>query len=183
MSDSMDIGLPDKMDINHYDDYMHITRKWFGWSIIFMTVFAVVWNAFLFGFFINVPSEAGLAAKLFPLIHVTVGIGISYYAVAGWLNKTNIYVSQHALEIQHKPLPWFGNKRLLVKDIKQLYSKEKISHSKNGTSVSYEVRVATNSGKDTKLLSGLETSEQALFIEQEIEKYLGIKNQPVRGEI
>lgn len=41
----------------------------------------------------------------------------------------------------------------------------------------------TNSGNDTKLLSGLKTSEQALYVEQEIEKYLGIKNKPVRGEL
>ena len=35
----------------------------------------------------------------------------------------------------------------------------------------------------TKLVSGLLSSEEALFIEQEIEKYLRIDDEPVRGEI
>jgi hypothetical protein len=32
-------------------------------------------------------------------------------------------------------------------------------------------------------VSGLESSEQALFIEQEIEKHLNIKDTPVKGEL
>jgi Tfp pilus assembly PilM family ATPase len=69
-----------------------------------------------------------------------------------------------------------------VADLKQLYAKEKVSSSRNGTSITYEVHV-TRSGRNIKLVSGLESSEQAVYIEQEIEKYLNIKDIPVKGEL
>ncbi len=37
--------------------------------------------------------------------------------------------------------------------------------------------------RDLTLLKGLKTSSQVLYLEQEIEKYLGIKNRKVRGGI
>ena len=67
--------------------------------------------------------------------------------------------------------------------MKQLYGKEKISRSRNSTSVSYELRAVTKSGRNIKLVGGLESQEQAIFIEQKIEKYLRIEDIPIPGEI
>ena len=183
MTNHIDLGLPEKIELQEYPDYLHISRKWFGWQTVFMTVFAVFWNGFLYNFFNNMGEDTDLFTRIFPLIHVAAGVGISYHAIAGWFNKSNVFVSKEAIEINHKPVPWFGNKKLLSTDLKQLYAKEKISRNNNNTTVTYEVHAILNNGTNTKLLSGLETSEQALYIEQEIEKFLNIKNSPVRGEI
>jgi hypothetical protein len=67
--------------------------------------------------------------------------------------------------------------------VKQLYSKEKISRGRNSTTTTYEVHAVTHTGKNVKLLSGLESSEQALYIEQEIERYFRIEDAPVKGQI
>ena len=109
--------------------------------------------------------------------------GIAYTALAGWLNRTRITVDQGRISVRHGPLPWLGNKDLDGSTMKQLYSKEKISRGRNSTSVTYEVHAITTNGRNEKLLSGLETSEQALYIEQEIERYLRIEDAPVRGQI
>lgn len=184
MKESMALGLPEKIELNEYPDYLHITRKWFGMQVVFMTVFALFWNVFLVRFYAGMDEEATDAfTSLFPLIHVAVGIGVSYYAIVGWFNKSNIFVSRDAIEINHKPLPWFGHKKLKSSDLKQLYTKEKVSSSRNGTTVTYELHAVLNNGTNTKLLSGLENSEQGLYIEQEIEKYLNIKNTPIKGAI
>jgi hypothetical protein len=45
------------------------------------------------------------------------------------------------------------------------------------------VHAATHDGRDTRLLEGLETRDQALYIEREIEKYLSIKNVPRMDDI
>ena len=87
------------------------------------------------------------------------------------------------LSIRHVPLPYLGNKTVEASDVKQVYSKERISRSRRGGSVTYEVHALTHSGRNLKLLSGLPNSEQALFIEQEIERFLRIQDVPVRGEI
>ncbi|MBU2880934.1 hypothetical protein KO525_15755 [Psychrosphaera sp. B3R10] len=180
MKDFVELGLPDKMDIKRQYNAMTITRKWFGWQVIFLTVFAVVWNGIIFNNYLSVEAYSEL-----PWIHIIAGIAVTYYAITGWCNVTNIHVTKQQIQISHKPLPWIGNKTIDSHDIKQLYVKEKTSRNRNHNSysVSYEVHTITNSGKVTRLLSGLSTSEQALFVEQEIEKYLGIENKLVRGEL
>jgi hypothetical protein len=111
-----------------------------------------------------------------------VGIVLAYGFIANLLNKTHIYVSEGMISIRKKPLPWFGNTDIDSSDVKQLFSKEVVTHSKNSTHIYYEVQVITNSGRDIKLVGRLDTSEQALYIEQQIEKYLRIEDMPIQGE-
>ncbi|MDM7862309.1 hypothetical protein QTP81_17005 [Alteromonas sp. ASW11-36] len=183
MQEPMNIGLPDKIQLEKHLNYIHITRKWFGIQFVFFTAFAVFWNAFLFYFYAGMDEDTDNFTRFLPILHVIAGIAISYYAIAGWVNKSHIFVSKQMLEIQHKPLPWIGNKQFRATDLKQLYAKEKISNNRNGTHVTYEVHAILTNGKNAKLLGGLDSSEQALYIEQEIEKYLGIKDTAVRGAL
>lgn len=181
--ESIEIGLPDKMVFEDHGHFIGITRRWFGLKIIFLTFFVIVWNGFLFSWYSTAIKSQDMMTILFPLIHVAVGIGLTYYVIAGYLNKTYIRVDNSSIVIKHAPIPFFGNKTLSSSGIKQLYSKEKIRHSREGRSVSYEVHVITYDRKNVKLLSGLESSEQALFIEQEIEKFLKIEDKTVKGEL
>jgi hypothetical protein len=48
--------------------------------------------------------------------------------------------------------------------------------------VSYNVLGLTDKGIDFKLITGFEFWAQASYIEQEVEKYLGIENEEVNGE-
>ena len=82
MTNHIDLGLPEKIELQEYPDYLHISRKWFGWQTVFMTVFAVFWNGFLYNFFNNMGGDTDLFARLFPLIHVAAGVGITYHAIA-----------------------------------------------------------------------------------------------------
>ena len=183
----IELVLPKKFTLDLYDDYMHITLSWFGKKTFVATLIAVFYiGSSLVLFFSENTTITGspLMIKLAPWISSIIGVGILYYTLTTWLNKTHIFVSQKAIEINHKPLPWFGNKRLETKNIKQLYSKREISSStsNNRTSVSYHLHVISFDEDDMTLLK-VENSAQALFLEQEIEKYLGIENLKVRGEI
>ena len=179
----MDLGLPDKLELRNTSSGIEIVRKWFGWQTVFLTAFAVFWDGFLLTWYSFTLPFGFSFFNLFPLIHVAAGIGITYTALAGWLNTTRISVSQGKISVRHGPLPWLGNKDLDGSMLKQLYSKEKISRGRNSTSYSYEVHAVLSNGKNAKLVSGLESSEQALYIEQEIERYFGIVDTPVRGQI
>jgi len=179
----MDLGLPEGMEMVHYGDSVEITRRWFSCVNIFFTVFTLFWCGFLVFWYVMAAQSGSLAMLLFPLLHVTVGIGLFYYTLAGYLNKTYVRADWSTLSVRHAPLPWFGNRTLDARDIKQIYVKEHISRSRHGsTSTTFEVHALTHSGKNLKLLAGLPNSEQALFIEQEIEKFLHIEDVPVRGE-
>lgn len=182
-SNEIEIGLPEKMELIDHGTHLELVQRWFGSKIVFITLFAIAWDAFLIGWYSTGDSSTDPMAVYFPLLHVAAGVGINYYALAGWFNRTHISISSAAIGVRSGPIPWPANKQIQSTDVTQLYAKEKISHSRSGISVTYEVRVVTKDGRNVKLVSGLETSEQALYIEQQIEKYLRIENKTVRGEI
>jgi len=181
-----ELNLPKKFTLNFYPDHMHITLSWFGAKTVGATLMAIFLSgaAYMFLSSGSVTSTGSpLMIKLLPWIYTISGLGFLYYTLTTWLNKTHIFVSQNAIEIKDKPLPCFSNKRIETKNIKQLYSKEVLSNSTSGNRrSSYELHILSFGEDDMRLLN-VETSEQALFIEQEIEKYLGIENLKVRGEI
>jgi hypothetical protein len=181
--ETFEIGLPDKIEFSDHGHYIGIIRKWFGLPIIILTFFVIFWDGFLFFWYSKAIQSQNTMFLLFPLIHVAAGIVLTYTAIAGYINKTYIRVDKSSIAIKDSPLPFFRNKTLNSSDIKQLFSKEKITGGRGGSSVSYEVHAITKDKKRIKLLKGLESSEQALFIEQEIEKFLKIEDKRVKGEI
>lgn len=177
------LSVPKGVEIHYIENGLQLIRRWFSPIIMFMTLFCLFWDGFMVFWFYTAISQGQWMMAVFGIIHGLVGLGLTYYVIGGYINKTYITVSYGALNICHKPLPFPGNKVIPTRDLKQLYSKQRISHTRNGTSVYYEVYVLTHTGKKEKLLSGLRVSEEALFIEQEIEKYLGIRDEAVPGEI
>ena len=183
----MDLGLPKNIELQVYNGYILLVRKWFAWSHLFMLFvllsgLGVGW--FVFSNYtgdINGLSESLI--QLLPWLFLLFNIAFIYPVLAKVVNKTHIFVSKDAIEIKHLPLPWPGNKRIEKRNIKQLYGKEEIRNHNRGVHISYEVHIISTDDRDLTLLKGLKTSSQALYLEQEIEKYLGIKNRKVRGEI
>lgn len=182
------LAVPESINVTRDGQGLTISRRWFGAGIIFMTVFAVFWNGFLAIWFgIAISQGIGIMAA-FGSIHALVGIGMIYYVIAGYRNYTHVRVNPESIAVTHEPMPWFGAKSIPSQGIQQLYSKRRVSSSSSSsgrsrTSVSYEVRVIDGQGRDISLIKGLQEDNQALFIEQAIEKHLGIKDRPVRGEM
>jgi len=165
-----------------------ITRRWLTWTIIPLALFAIVWDGFLvFWYSVGIKElqsgdQMAWVMLLFPVLHLAVGVAITYGVITTLVNSTTIDVNDRELAIKHGPL-WFpGNKTLPALDIQQLYCKQKISRTKNGTSVRYEVHAVTNDGKDHKLLGGLNQQNHALYVEQQVERVLGLKDEAVAGE-
>jgi hypothetical protein len=180
MAKNIKLGRPEKLQLFNRGSSLEIVRKWFGRKIVLLTVFAAGWDGFLLIWIL----DAGLTAdpmSYFPLLHLAAGIGITYYVVAGWLNRTSIRVERGKLAVRHGPIPWLGNKELEASNLKQLYVKEHAPQAGRSTTVTYEVHAITRDDRNIKLVSGLEASEEALYIEQEIETYLGIEDIPVKG--
>jgi hypothetical protein len=107
---------------------------------------------------------------------LAVGIYVAYGALAGILNTTTVRVSPIRIDVFHTPIS-ASNRTFNVEEIRQVYTKQRVGGRNN--SANYEIRVITTGGKDAKLLGGLSLSEQAMFIEQEVERFLGIPDQEV----
>ena len=107
------IPIPEGLKITENSYELVIERKWFSYAHIFTFFFSIAWNGFLFTFYTALmEGDAPMMFMLFPLIHVAVGIGLFYYSITGFFNKTRISGQKGVLGIRNFPLPWKGKKHL-----------------------------------------------------------------------
>lgn len=174
-----------KIDVFKDHNSMGITFNWYTPAAFFFAFFAAFWNTFLVVWYsMAFMNDAPLLFKLFPIIHVAIGLYLIYYTVCLFANRTYIDVGDGYLTVEHRPIPWWrGNKEILTKDIQQLYVKEKITQNKNSRTYSYDLWANLANGKKEKLMSGNGlTSLEMQEIEEYLEQFMGINDVPVRGE-
>ena len=177
------VPLPERVTVSSAGGELVIERRWFAWTAIFMVFFCVIWFGFL-GFWYAIAFTTGLLAlKLVPLLHVAVGLFLLYTTIATLLNRTRITVGRGSLTVRHGPVPWPGRRTLATETLEQLYCEEHVNRSRNGVNVTYSVRARGKDGRLVKLATGLPERDQALYIEQQIERHLGIVNRPVSSEV
>ncbi len=182
-ADRTPIPMPRGIEVVDLGTELQIKRRWFHPVFLFLAVFCVFWNGFMLIWHAAALAGGAWFMSVFGLLHTAVGVGLAYFTLAGFLNTTTIRVARGMLRVVHQPLPWFGSVAMPAGDVKQLYCREKVSHGKNGTRVTYQLHAVTRGHRRQKLLSGLNDAEQALFVEQELERHLKIEDRPVRGEL
>jgi hypothetical protein len=162
-----------------------LERRWWAWPVLALCAFAVVWDgAVLFVASMFWASGGPWFFRLFPLIHVGVGVLLTYACLAFLVNTTRVAATHGSLTVRHGPLPWRGSRTLPVSSIDQLYAVARTTRDSDGdTQSTYSVRVKRKDGTTIDLLTGLFTAEQALYVEQEVERRLGIVDRPMAGEI
>jgi hypothetical protein len=180
-----DIPLPPALRMTEVADGLEIRRRWFTPAVLFLVFFCVVWDGFLlFWYGIALTTRAPLIMSLFPLLHVAVGVVLTYSTVATLFNTTRIRLTWKDLSIVHGPLPWPGNRTIPRPEIDQLYCRRLTSRSSDsGPTSRYELWMTTKEGQARKLLGAGLDEQQALFVEQRVERALGIADRTVAGEI
>ncbi|MBI5548477.1 MAG: hypothetical protein HY901_31735 [Deltaproteobacteria bacterium] len=181
-----EVAIPKRFKVEQQGSTLSIEWRWFTLAAIFLIFFCCFWDGFLvlwYGLSFS-SGEAPAMMLLFPLIHVAIGAGLSWYTLALLINRTRLEVGSGMLRVRHSPLPWPGNRELSATSIEQLYCVEVVHRGKNGTSYTYDLMAVLRTGtKPLKLIGRLEKPEQALFLEQRIESFLGIEDRPVSGEL
>ena len=129
-------------------------------------------------------SSGEILPTVFMSLFCLIGISLTYFLFAGFMNTTVIKVTPSILSIRHGPLPWPGNEEGPSSGINQIYVKE-IKHYGSTTKglsrkiyFDYSLNLVSHSGQDVTLIKGLE-KDQAKFIEKNIEKFLKIKDRKV----
>ena len=185
--------MPKGYQIEEIGSELAITYRWFSAAAFFLLFFCVIWDGLLVvWYFLGISQFAGggggglwpgLFMLLFPLLHVAVGVGLTYAVVCMFLNRTEIRVVGGELSIWHGPVPCPGKCRLPTSDVKQLFVTENIHRGKNGCTYTYDVNAMKQDNTKQKLIGNLRDVQQALFLEQKLEQHLGIAPQHVPGEV
>lgn len=177
------VPLPARMVVDARGRDLTIVMRWFSWTYIMMAFFCVMWDGFLVFWYGMAIATQNLVMLIFPLLHVAVGVGLTYFTIAGFFNRTTFRIERDYLTVRHGPLPWPGNLEVPTSNLEQLFCTEKVTRGKNGVTIRYGVEAVLKDGRHLKLGSGLEEREQAMFLEQTIEKHLGIQDRRVRSEM
>ncbi len=146
---------------------LYIRRRWFHPSAFGLLFFCIFWDGFLV-FWYAMAFNALFQGKgafvwvpiLFPILHVAVGVGLTYTVVATILNKTQILVDGDTLHIRHRPILWGGNHDLPLAEIRGFELDRK--HARN-SSATYSIGVQRANGSRVDLLTGLGV-DQASYI-------------------
>lgn len=173
-----------RLEISRSSFELNITYRWFSPIAFFLIFFCLFWDGFLVLWY-GIGFAAGDVPSmffLFPLIHVAVGIGLTYYTICLFVNRSYINVDQRMLTVHHAPLPWpRGNKEIAVADVEQLYVEEKTG---NKGSKYHILRALLKNGEKLTILGNINApAESLLELEREIENYVGIADAPVIGEM
>jgi hypothetical protein len=177
------VPLPERIQLEKRGQSITLKWRWFSLKFVFLAIFSLFWMFFLLFFYgMLFSSGAPSFVALFPLIHVAVGVGMGYSALAGFLNTTTVRINVKEFVIEHGPLPWIGGVQLPVTDLAQLYTREKYTRTENSSSFTYELWAELKNQRSKKLLSGLEDPSLVQYLEQQIESFLQIQDRPVAGE-
>ena len=174
--------------VNRRDNQIRIIIKWFDYRTVLLMIWLVFWDMLLALFtsfwlrdfsitphvsFWNEPVTFVLSLfpdilmLLVPLLFISITVLLNYYACAGFLNETLVDIDTNLISVFHRPLPFWGNKKIYSNVVERVY----ITKFRQKYQVSYNIRLGIMDKGSVKLLS-LRYYGQAKFIEKEISKML-----------
>lgn len=175
---------PKRIEVEDYGTRKVLRRRWFTWAVLVMVPFCLFWNGIVSVFVVTGVTQIiqghamGWVALLCPGLHIAVGVGLAYWTLAMFLNKTIIEVAPDSFQIRHGPLPWKGVKPMDPAQIEQIWVHEKIG-SKG--SRSWYLKAKLIDGKELTLLGSLNSMAEGEWLEITLEDWLGIEDDGRRG--
>ena len=129
---------------------------------------------------------SGAILSLLPMaLHLAVGLGLMYFVLSKFINKTDIYVTEQDITITSTPLknPFTKDIVIPTKNITQLYVTRYVSSTTNGVpNYAYALYAIADGNRRIPLIKGM-NKETQLYLEQEIENFLDIDDEKVQGEV
>lgn len=156
---------------------LRLTRRWRNPATWPLLAFVIAWDAFLVFWYAGALVSGSVFMLLFPVLHVLVGLGLTYTVAANLVNKTLLEVREGVLRVRHTPLPWPRTPpELLSERITQVcvrYTSYQVNRRYR-----YRVIALTNDGGEFELIGGLTNLEHARAIELVVETFLRIPDDP-----
>lgn len=179
--------LPPGFEAFHTLSALNIEIKWRHTTkgMGFFIFFTLLWNGILSIFILTALISGAYEILIFTGLHLLVGVGLLYYVIAVFINKTYVWVSRREINIEHRPLrlPFYPNRTISASDLEQLFIRKYVSSRTNGRpNYAFSVEARLKNGQDVSLVKRLGNADQAAYLEQQIEKFLNIDDKPIMEE-
>lgn len=152
-----------------------LRKNWFHYSHLPTISLAIAWNGFVVYWFIKYVAPAKSGSHLVILIPFAIGAAMAYFALAKAINRTRIIISNKSIRVSAKPLPWLGSAEVLRPNIHKITTSYDVSASNPQIQTS-SVYIQEYDGSKHRIITDLESTKQAYFIQQIIEKNLNLTN-------
>jgi hypothetical protein len=176
-------GKPRTMEVTQSGSEMTAEYRWYTRKYIVLALFCIFWDVFLTGWYAATLRRGEGTTALFAVLHVVVGVLVTYLTLAGFVNRTTLRVDRNRITARHHPLPWVGNTELATADVRQMYCEQRVSRGRYGVVYAYDLSALMRDGTRKRLLSNIDTPDIPLFLEQHAEAWVKIADTPVAGEV
>lgn len=181
--------IPNGLEVLRLREELEIDVNWYRSAnrsgLRFLMFFTAVWNLILLPFVLIGIFGGELQILLFTSLHLAVGLGLIYYLARIFLNTSKISVNSRLIRLETGPLrvPWYQPREISRGDLRQLYVTKYVTSRTNGRpNYAYALYAVLHNGQKIKLLGQMNLETQ-LYLEQEIEKFLGIRDASVPDEV
>lgn len=152
-----------------------IRRRWFTPTAFVYAGFALFGNGIAWLSAVEYPDEAWV------LLVLVIAVLLNYVAAARFVNRSTITADREHLRVQNGPLPWWGRREIASSEILRVNCRqitiEDSSDDEDAFSAPrtlYWIDVVMKDGRGAVLLPPMNEAQQARFIQQRIERYLGL---------
>jgi hypothetical protein len=119
--------------------------------------------------------------KVFPVVHVAVGVFLTYTVIATFFNSTKIQATRSELTVASGPMPWRGNRVLPASSVRQFTTLNyRSANNVEGTArnSSFGLFTVLDDGRTIRLVGGLKDPMEASYLQQQLEKRLNVRPSP-----
>ena len=177
------VPLPAKFTVHASGEALVIAWRWRDPSAYFLIALDVIWFAVLiFMYTLAWGSSSFGVIVVVSILHFAAGVWIGYKGLANLLNVTTVRVDREWLRVGHSPLPWRPAPCIAASGLEQLYVQRKTRVRKGEETHAYLLHAIMRDNQQVRILPELEDLDTALYLEQEIERRLGLRNRAVANE-
>ena len=182
------LPLPEGVDVIETEERLDIRYSQFKTEskgkLVFLTIFNLIWNGAML-FMVNQLLASGDYGPLpFMSLHIITGIVLFVWLASMYLNHVDIIIDDKALQVKKGPIknPFKEDIYLYPEEIEQLYVEKYVSSRTNGSAnYSYKLLAILPDHKTITLVKN-SSRRLCLYLEESIERRLGIKDQAIKGE-
>ncbi len=185
---------PRRVEVSRDDRGLILSYSWFQPRHIGLLVLALFWDAVWVQYYFDPFPEMRSGPTLLqwlPYIYSSLMVIVTYYFLAHTLNRTTITIGQGRLIVRQGPVWWPGNKSLETAGIRQVFCNYTNEDPPAPRNTMYRMKVLStfhvngvaDPNDEVRILSFIPDANIALYLEQEIEKELGLEDRKVPGEI
>ena len=171
-----DIPMPPRIHQVVDGDRLVITRTWQRWNGVFLVIFLTPFVLSIWLMFVALFTGKLAAVVTITIFAIPVAI-VAREALQKLLNKTIIQLDPVEITVQDVPITAyssvFATQTIIQAYVRRIYREKQTQ---------FDVILILDTGEHGMLVKNLPNAVQAQYIEQEIEKFLGIAHAPVRGE-